>query len=51
MMIDSEVLKEFVNYICVNDNDVITKRTILHIINRLEGNSQASGKDTKEGTL
>ena len=51
MMIDSDVLKEYVNYICVNDNDVMTKKTILHIINRLEGDSQASGKAMKEGTL
>ena len=51
MMIDSDVLKEYVNYICVNDNDVITKKTILRIINRLEGDSQASDKAMKEGTL
>lgn len=36
MMIDSEDLRKYVNYICVNDNDVMTKKSILHIIDLAE---------------
>ena len=36
MMIDSEDLRKYVNYICVNDNDVMTKKSIMHIIKLVE---------------
>ncbi len=36
MKIDSEDLKKYVNYICVNDNDVMTKKSIMHIIKLVE---------------
>ena len=36
MMIDSEDLRKYVNYICVNDNDVMTKNSIMHIIELVE---------------
>ena len=35
-MIDSEDLRKYVNYICVNDNDVMTKNSIMHIIELVE---------------
>ena len=36
MRIDSEDLRKYVNYICVNDNDVMTKKSIMHIIELVE---------------
>lgn len=36
MMIDSEELKRYVNYICEKDNDVMTKKSILHVIQLIE---------------
>lgn len=36
MKIDSEDLKKYVNYICVKDNDVMTKKSIMHIIELVE---------------
>lgn len=36
MKIDSEDLRKYVNYICVNDNDVMTKNSIMHIIELVE---------------
>lgn len=36
MKIDSEDIRKYVNYICVNDNDVMTKKSIMHIIKLVE---------------
>lgn len=44
MMIDSEILKDYVNYICEKDNDVMTKKTILHVITLIEEH-----KEEKDG--
>jgi hypothetical protein len=36
MLIDSEDLKKYVNYICVKDHDVMTKKAIMQIIKLVE---------------
>ena len=50
MRIDSEDLRKYVNYICVNDNDVMTKKSILHIIKLVEEDEE-NAKRFKEMPL
>lgn len=51
MMIDSEDLKKYVNYICVKDNDVMTKTSILHIIKLVEEDVENAKRFHKDGEL
>lgn len=45
MMIDSEELKEYVNYVCEGDHDVMAKKTIMYIIELLEDSTKRKGGD------
>lgn len=51
MMIDSEDLKKYVNYICVKDNDVMTKASIFHIIKLVEEDEEHAKRFHKDGEL
>lgn len=49
MMIDSEDLKKYVNYICIDDYDVMTKKSILHIIKLVEEDVKNAERMRKGG--
>ena len=49
MMIDSEDLRKYVNYICVKDNDVMTKASIFHIIKLVEEDVKNAERMRKGG--
>ena len=47
MMIDSEKLKEYVNYICVKNHDVMTKKAILHCIKLIEDTTEEKDESVR----
>ena len=49
MKIDSEDLRKYVNYICVDDNDVMTKKSIMHIIKLVEEDVKNAERMQKGG--
>ena len=51
MKIDSEDLRKYVNYICVDDNDVMTKKSILHIIELAEEDVKNAERMQKGGAV
>lgn len=49
MMIDSEDLRKYINYIGLKDNDVMTKRAILYFIELVEEDVKNAERMRKDG--